>query len=230
MAPDEKSRESTMSYPYQRNNANTTRKPAVQFNPFKTVFIDRKIDGKERIALLEAPPIARKAQWKLRSFLHCEKKLRPKLKTYAAAALISVFGEHFDFTTHVANDQAEVYVEEFKKAFGNVQCLAPHAYYDKDGKNVTASVRDKRRPPNFAYVLIEANLPLMNLHATFTNSDMFTHQYFLRLPQSYNSVLPPRPSKLRLPPAPSYAIDNAEEYVDAVDGGEKLAHDPTIER
>ena len=150
MAPDKKPRESTMSYPYQRNNANTTRKLAVQLNPFKTVYVDRKIDGKERIALLEAPPIARKAQWKLRSFLHCEKKLCLKLKTYAAAALISVFGEHFDFTTRVANYQAEVYVEELKKAFGNVQCLTPHAYYDKDGKNITASVRDKRRLPNFA--------------------------------------------------------------------------------
>ena len=64
------------------------------------------MDGKEEISLLEAPLITRKAQWKLRSFLHCEKKLRPKLKSYSAAALISIVGKVFDFDTHVANDQA----------------------------------------------------------------------------------------------------------------------------
>ena len=68
----------------------------------------------------------------------------------------------------------------------------------------------------------------MDLHATFNNSDMFTHQYFLRLPQSYNSVLPPRPSKLKIPPAPSSVTNNVEEFVDANNGGGKLVHDPTM--
>ena len=68
-----------------------------------------------------------------------------------------------------------MYVEKFKKAFGNVEYLVPHAYYDKDGKNITALVRDKRCPPNFSYVLIKTRLPLMYLHPAVNDSEMFKH-------------------------------------------------------
>ena len=111
-----------MPYPFKHNNGNTTSKPPVtKFNPFRTVFIDRVLDGKKTIFLLELLPVTQKAQWKLRSFLHCEKKIRPKLNSYSTGALISVVGKHFDFNTHVTNHQAESHIENFKLAFGNVR-------------------------------------------------------------------------------------------------------------
>ena len=70
-----------MSYPYLCNNANIIAgKPAAgSFNTLKTVFIDHLINGSEAISLLEAPPISKKSQWKLRSFLHFEKKTCPEI-------------------------------------------------------------------------------------------------------------------------------------------------------
>lgn len=72
------------------------------------------IDGKETVPLLEAPPINRKPQWELRSFMHAEEKLTPILEKHGAAALVSVFGNHFDINTHVASEEAEEYVQCFK--------------------------------------------------------------------------------------------------------------------
>ena len=187
MAPTKKHGFSNMTYPFKLNNANTTSKPPVtKFNPFRTVFIDRVLDGKETISLLESPPVTQKAQWKLRSFLHCEKKLRPKLNSYSAAALISVVGKHFDFNTHVANDQAESYVETFKLAFGNVRWLSPLGYFDKQGNDVTRKVRVASRPPNLAFMLVEARMQLGQLHSAFDTTALFTHQYYLPLPPQQN--------------------------------------------
>jgi len=106
MAQSDFTRVSNMSYPFSANrgynNASST-----SFNPFKTQFRDYLIDGKETVSLLEAPPITRKVQWKLRSFMCCEAKLRPKITTHSADSLISVIGQHFDVNTHVATTQAE---------------------------------------------------------------------------------------------------------------------------
>ena len=62
------------------------------------------------MSLLEAPHITRRPQWKLRSFMYAEDKLTPKLEKYGAAALVSVFDNHFDINTHVASEEAEEYV------------------------------------------------------------------------------------------------------------------------
>ena len=98
-----------MSYPYyKRTDAGTA--PSPSFNLFKTVFGDRTIDGTEIVSLLESPSVSNKLQWKIRSFLHVERKLRPKLDKYSAAALISVFGKHLDVTNHVANNKADSHV------------------------------------------------------------------------------------------------------------------------
>ena len=112
-----------MSYPFlNRNPPNTSagKSPSAMFNTFKTIFIDRLIDGKEKVSLLEAPPIGKKPQWKLHSFLQYKKKLRLKLELYSAAAIISVSWKGFDVNTHVANDQTEDYVKKIKTAFGNI--------------------------------------------------------------------------------------------------------------
>ena len=50
-------------------------------------------------------------------------ELRPKLDKYLSAALISVFGKYFDVTNHVASNQADSYVAQFKAAFGNIEYL-----------------------------------------------------------------------------------------------------------
>ena len=196
-----------MSYPFKQSLAasRTNAVNSAPFNPFKTRFIDRVIDGKETVQLLEAPPVTRKAQWKLRSFIHCEKKLRPKLETYSAAALIAIFGHHFDINTHVASDQAETYVNRFKKAFGQVDDLVPLGYFDIKGVNVTGKVRDEKRPPNLAYVLVEAHVPLQKIHQVFSPSDMFTRQYYLALPQSYKT-LTPAPTGAGTTPPPAAAV------------------------
>ena len=180
---------STITYPFKLNDANTTSKPPVtKFNPFRTVFIDRVLDGKETLSLLESSPVTQKAQWKLRSFLHCDKKLRPKLNSYSAAALISVVAIYFDFNIHVANNQAESYVETFKLAFRNFRWLSPIGYFDKQGNDVTRKVRAAIRPPNLAFILVEARMYLGQLHSTFNETVLFTHQYYLLLPQSCQTI------------------------------------------
>ena len=159
------------SYPYSKRNATSSK----SFNPFHTQFKDHIIDGKETVSLLSAPPITRKPQWKLRSFMHAEEKLRPKLEKYGAVALISVFGNHFDINTHVASEEAEEYVRKFKESLHHVDNLAPLGYYDDSGADLTGKVRNDTRPPNLAFVLVEACVPLQMLHDTFANSMPFHH-------------------------------------------------------
>ena len=118
------------------------------------------------------------------SFLHCEKKLRPKLEFYSAAALISVFGHHFDINTHAVSDQAKGYAKQFRKAFRNIEYLSPVGYYDTDGDNVTGKVHNTVRPPNLVFVLLEVNIPLQDLHESFKKDGVFKHQYFFSFPQS----------------------------------------------
>ena len=143
-----------MLYLSNRTNTNATAgKPTTSsFSPFNTIFIDRMIDGKETVALLEAPPISRKTQWKLRIFLHVEKKLLPKLKLYSAAALISVFGYHFGVNTHVTNDQPDTYIVQFERAFGDLRYLQPLGYFDTRGQDVTCNVQKSKPLPNLTYV------------------------------------------------------------------------------
>ena len=96
--PTDKHGFSTMTYPFNLNNANTSSKPPdTKFNPFRKVFIDYVLDGKDTISLFESLPVTQKAYWKLHSVLYCEKKLRLKLNSYSAAVLISVVGKNFDF-------------------------------------------------------------------------------------------------------------------------------------
>ena len=71
------------------------------------MFKDYTIDVKEIISLLEAPAIPGKPQWELRSYMYCEKKIRPILSTYPATSLILLFGEHFDVNIHLAVEQVE---------------------------------------------------------------------------------------------------------------------------
>ena len=92
---------SNMSYPFPANRGSNNAS-STSFNPFKTRFRDYLIDGKETVSLLEAPPITRKAQWKLRSFMYYEEKLRPKLFTHSAPSISSINGQIFDVNTHVA--------------------------------------------------------------------------------------------------------------------------------
>ena len=80
--------------------------------------------------------------------------------------------------------------------------MSPLGYYDIKGNNVTGSVRKERRPPNLAYMLIEASIPLKMLHSVFAANDVFTHQYYLPLPQSYK--VPPTKT-----PLASTALANA---------------------
>ena len=102
--------------------------------------------------------------------------------------LISVVGKYFDFNTHVANDQAESYVENFNLAFGNVRWLSPLGYFDKQGNDVTRKVRVSSCPPNLAFLLIEACMYLGQLHSAFNATALFTHQYYLPQPQSYKTT------------------------------------------
>ena len=104
-----------MSYPYSKRYA-----ASKSYNPYHPRFTEHVIDGKETVKLLEAPPITRKPQWKLRSFMHAQEKLTPKLKNRDAASLISVFGNHFDLDTHIASEEAEEYVCRFKEALISV--------------------------------------------------------------------------------------------------------------
>lgn len=121
----------------------------------------------------------------MRSFLHWEKKLRPKLESYSVAALISIFGHHFDISTHVAINHAKVYVQYFCEAFGDIDYWSPLGYYDAAGDNVTGKVWKEIRPPNLVFMLVEACIPLQDLHASFEKKDVLKHQYFLSLPHSY---------------------------------------------
>ena len=201
MAPSEITLVSNMSYPYSER-----RPTGKSYNPFQTQFTDHVIDGKETVKLLEAPPITRKPQWKLRSFMHAEEKLTPKLKKYGAAALISVFGNHFDINTHVASEEAEDYVRCFKKSLFSVDNLSPMGYYNDAGADLTRKVRKDTRPPNLAFVLAEVSVPLRSLHTTFAESRPFHQQFYLKLPQTFKVQLsssgsPPSISA-RHPPVP----------------------------
>ena len=200
MAPSEITKVSNMSYPYSKRRP--TGKP---YNPFQTQFTEHVIDGKETVKLLEAPPITRKSQW-LRSFMHAEEKLTPKLKKYGAAALISVFGNHFDINTHVASEEAEEYVRRFKKSLLSVDNLSPMGYYNDVGANLTGKVRKDTRPPNLAFVLAEVSVPLRSLHTTFAKSRPFHQQFYLKLPQTLkvqpSSSNSPHPISALHPPVP----------------------------
>ena len=91
-----------MTYPYSKRCTTTK-----SYSPFQTQFKEYVIDGKEDMSLLEALPITRKPQWKLRSFHHAEEKLTPRLEKYGAAVFVSVFGNHFDINMHVESEEAE---------------------------------------------------------------------------------------------------------------------------
>ena len=138
--------------------------------------------------------------------MHAEEKLTPKLKKYGAAALISVFGNHFDINTHVASEEAEEYVRRFKKSLLSVDNLSPMGYYDDMGANLTGKMRKDTRPPNLAFVLAEVSIPLRSLHTTFVKSRPFEHQFYLKLPQTLKVQLSssnsPRPISARQSPVP----------------------------
>ena len=88
-------------------NTSACKPPSAMFNPFKTIFIDRLIDGKETVSLLSAPPFTMMPQWKFISFMHAEEKLRPKLEKYGAFTLIYVSGDHFDINTSIVSEEVE---------------------------------------------------------------------------------------------------------------------------
>ena len=98
--------------------------------------------------LLEAPSVGRKPQWKIRSFLYCENTIRPKLSSYSAAVLISVFGCHFDINTQMAESQAEGCVEQFTCSLGNISFLSPTGYFDVVGTDLTEKIKKSNRPEN----------------------------------------------------------------------------------
>ena len=88
----------------------------------------------------------------------------------------------------MANDQTESYVETFKLAFGNVRWLSPIGYFDKQENDITRKVRAVSRPPKLAFMLVEARMYLGKLHSTFNGTALFTHQYYLPVPQSYQTI------------------------------------------
>ena len=171
MAPSEITTVSDMSYPYSKRRP--TGKP---YNPFQTHFTEHVIDGKETVKLLEAPPITRKPQWKLRSFMHAEEKLTPKLKKYDAATLISIFGNHFEINTHVASEEAEEYVRRFETALLSVDNLSPMGYFN-DATDLTCKIRNELRPPNLAYVMVETSVPLKTPQKMFAADKSFNQQF-----------------------------------------------------
>ena len=116
--------------------------------------------------------------------------------------MITIFGHHFDVNTHIANDQVDTYVDQFKNAFGDIHYLQPLGYFDTKGRDVTGDVHINKRPPNLAYVLVQAKMPLGKIHSTFGPDELFTHQYYLALPQTYNATLPPAPPE-KLAAAPT---------------------------
>ena len=156
-----------MSYPYSR------RITAGKYNPFQPKFTEHIVDGKETVTLLEAPPITRKPQGKLRSFMHAAEKLTPKLKKHDAVSLISVFGNHFDLNTHVASEEAEEYVRRFKDSLFLVKNLSPMGYYDDMGTDLASKVRKDTRPADLTYVLVEASISLCELNKTFVEKKPF---------------------------------------------------------
>ena len=117
--------------------------------------------------------------------MHAEVELKPKLEKYGAVALILVFRNHFDINTHVASEEAEEYVHRFKESLHHVDNLPPLGYYNDTGVDLTGKVHNDTRPPNLAFVLIGASIPLLVLHDTFTNIIPFHQQYYLNLPQTY---------------------------------------------
>ena len=88
----------------------------------------------------------------------------------------------------MANIQAESYVKNFKLAFGNIWWLSSIGYFDKQGNNVTRKVRAASGPPNLAFMLVYARMYLGQLHSAFNETSLFTHQYYLPLPQSCQTI------------------------------------------
>ena len=113
-----------MYYPFSANRV-TNNASSNTSNPFKTQFRDHIIDAKETVSLLEAPPITRNAQWKLRSFMYYKAKLCPKIITHSADSLILVIGQHFEVNTHVATAQAESYAEKIRN-HSEMRIIYPH--------------------------------------------------------------------------------------------------------
>ena len=58
---------------------------------------------------------------------------------------------------------------------------------------MTSKVYKKKRPPNFSYVLIEAQVHLQRIYSVSSGTDVFTHQASLALPKS-NRMIPPAPT------------------------------------
>jgi len=114
----------TLPFPANRGSNNVS----TPFNPFKTRFCDYLVDGKETVSLLEAPPITRKTQWKLRSCMNYVVKLRPKIKTHSADSLISVIGNHFHVNTHVATTQAKQREENHSTVWAETLILDIHIW------------------------------------------------------------------------------------------------------
>ncbi len=128
-----------MSYHLSTHRGSST-SASQPFNPFVTKFRDHLLDGKDTVSLLEASPVNCKPEWKLRSFMHCEAKFRPKMSTHSAATIISQMGYHFNVNNHVASGQAENLVEQFKVLFANVDNLSPLGYFNSTNTNLKNKV------------------------------------------------------------------------------------------
>ena len=70
-------------------------------------------------------------------------------------------------STHVENDQADTYVDQFQHAFGDIRYLQSLGYFETRGYDVTTNVQNSNRPPNLAYMLVQSTMPLGKLHSTF---------------------------------------------------------------
>ena len=49
-------------------------------------------------------------------------------------------------------------------------------------------VRAASRPPNLVFILVEVRIYLGKIYSAFNETALFTHQYFLSLPQSYQTI------------------------------------------
>ena len=56
-------------------------------------------------------------------------------------------------------------------------------------------IRAASRPPNLAFMLAEARIYLGQLHSAFDGTSLFTYQYYLLLPQSYQMIASSTPER-----------------------------------
>ena len=82
-------------------------------------------------------------------------------------------------------------MEKFKSSFGDVDNMSPLGYFNSSGTNMAKKVRLILRPVDLSYMVVETKIKLAILHEVFDVDNVFSHQYYLHLPQTCKSIPTP---------------------------------------